>query len=77
MRVAPGCPATWAERKAAREGIAFEPLDNGVRACGDAERLAGICDRLSERATFGFRDRSMRRLPSPFTRAERGRYGYR
>ena len=67
----------WAKRQAAREGIAFESLDNGFRSCEEPERLAAICDRLSERDILAFCDRSMRQLPSPFTRAERGRYGYR
>jgi hypothetical protein len=67
----------WAKRQAAHEGIDFEPLDNGFRACDQAERLAEICDSLSEQHIFGFCDRWMSQLPSPFTRAERGRYGYR
>ena len=36
-----------------------------------------MCDSLSERDIFQFCDRWMRQLPSPFTAAERGRYGYR
>ena len=67
----------WAKRQAAHEGIEFTPLDNGFRACDQAERLAEICDSLSEQDIFGFCDRWMSELPSPFTRAERSRYGYR
>jgi hypothetical protein len=67
----------YAKRQAAHEGIDFEPLDNGFRACDQAERLAEICDSLSEQDIFGFCDRWMRELPSPFTAAERARYGYR
>ena len=67
----------WAKRQAIKAGIDFAPLDNGFRACDQPERLAGICDSLSEQDIFGFCDRWMRQLPSPFTRAERGRYGYR
>jgi hypothetical protein len=67
----------WAKRQAIKAGIEFEPLDNGFAACADASRLAGICDRLSEQDIFAFCDRWMRTLPSPFTPAERGRYGYR
>jgi hypothetical protein len=66
-----------AKRRATREGIEFAPLDNGFRSCENPERLAGICDSLSERDIFGYFDRWMRALPSPFTTAERGRYGYR
>ena len=38
----------WAKRQAAHEGIEFEPLDNGFRACDQAERLVEICDSLSD-----------------------------
>jgi len=68
----------WAKRQAARQGIDYVPLDNGFRACADAERLAEICDSLSEHDIGQFFDRWMRtELPSPFTPTERGRYGYR
>jgi len=67
----------WAKRQAAHRGIEFTPLDNGFRACDQAEQLAGICDSLSEQHIFQFCDRWMQTLPSPFTRAQRGRYGYR
>lgn len=67
----------WAKRQAARDGVEFTPLDNGFRACDQAERLAGICGALSEREIETFVDRWTRVLPSPFTAAERGRYGYR
>jgi hypothetical protein len=29
----------WAKRQLAREGIAYEPLDNGFRSCADPARL--------------------------------------
>lgn len=67
----------FAKRQAARDGIEFEPLDNGFRCCDQAERLAAICDSLSEQHIFRFFDRWLRALPSPFTAAERGRYRYR
>jgi hypothetical protein len=67
----------WAKRQAAREGIEFSPLDNGFRACKEPERLAEICNALSEQDIHRFFDRSLRALPSPFTPAERARYGYR
>ena len=58
--------------KPPKKGIDFEPLDNGFRACDQAERLTGICDSLSERDIFRFCDRWMHQLPSPFTTAQRG-----
>ena len=67
----------WAKRQAVKAGIDFAPLDNGFRACDQAERLAAICDSLSEQDIFGFCERWMRELPSPFTTAQRARYGYR
>jgi hypothetical protein len=67
----------YAKRQAAHEEIDFEPLDNGFRACDQAERLAEICDALSERDILAFCDRWMSELPSPFTAAQRGRYGHR
>ncbi len=67
----------WAKRQASHAGIAFAPLDNGFRSCDHAEALAGICGSLSEREIEAFCARWMRALPSPFTAAERGRYGYR
>jgi len=67
----------WAKRQAARNAIEFAPLDNGFRGCDQPERLAEICQSLSEQDVLAFSDRWMRELPSPFTGAERGRYGYR
>ena len=68
----------WAKRQAARQGIEFASLDNGFRACDQPEQLAEICHSLLEHDIFGFCERWMREvLPSPFTAAERGRYGYR
>jgi hypothetical protein len=66
----------WAKRQAEKHGLAFAALDNGFRACADAEALAAICARLSERHVWAFFRRYERLLPSPFTDADRGR-GYR
>ena len=67
----------WAKRRAAQHGVAFEALDNGFRSCANADALAAICDSLDERDVQDFFERWMRALPSPFTTAERSRYGYR
>lgn len=66
----------WAKRQAAREGIAFEALDNGFRSTTNAAALEAICDRLSAREVWRFFNRWTARLPSPFT-AEDRRRGYR
>ena len=37
----------YAKRQLAREGIAFQALDNGVQNCADPQRPQQICDSLS------------------------------
>ena len=37
----------YAKRQLARDGIAFQALDNGVHNCADPQRLQQICDGLS------------------------------
>jgi hypothetical protein len=66
----------WAKRQAAKQGLEFEPLDNGFRATADADALAAICDALSEPDIERFFTRWEARLPSPFTAQDRLR-GYR
>ena len=66
----------WAKRQAEKAGLAFEALDNGFRSTDDAEALAAICSRLSERQVWAFFRRYERLLPSPFAEADRER-GYR
>ena len=66
----------WAKRQAEQAGLSFRPLDNGFRACEDAEALAAICARLSAGAVWAFFRRWERLLPSPFTGEDRAR-GYR
>jgi hypothetical protein len=66
----------WAKRRAAKQGLCFEALDNGFRSTDDAEALAEICNRLSARDVERFFRRWQARLPSPFSAADRRR-GYR
>jgi hypothetical protein len=66
----------YAKRQLAKEGIAFEALDNGIRACADPQRLQKICDGLSAAKIDALLRKSLRRLPHPFTAADR-RAGYR
>jgi len=66
----------WAKRQAAVRGIEFAELENGFRSCADPAGLAGICASLCERDVHAFFARWMAVLPSPFTAAERVRYGY-
>ncbi len=66
----------YAKRQAAKAGIGFTPLDNGFAACEDPRRLQGICDRLSPAKIDGLLRKWLRRLPHPFSRADRAA-GYR
>ena len=66
----------WAKRRAEQQGVEFQALDNGFRSCPDADMLAGICASLSDGDVHNFFARWMHALPSPFTKAERARYGY-
>lgn len=66
----------WAKRQAEQQGLGFDALDNGFRSCADAGALAAICTSLSDSEVHDFFARWMRALPSPFTAAERSRYGY-
>ncbi len=66
----------WAKQQAAKQGIAFEALDNGFQSCEDAEALAVICNSLSASDVRLFFDRWQATLPSPLTDEDRRR-GYR
>jgi hypothetical protein len=66
----------YAKRQLAKEGIAFEALDNGVLSCADPARLQRICDGLSAAKIDALLRKWLRLLPHPFTGADR-RAGYR
>jgi len=66
----------YAKCQLARQGIAFEALDNGVLSCADPERLQKICDGLSAQKIDALLRKWLRLLPYPFTGADR-RAGYR
>ena len=67
----------WAKRQLERAGIGYVALDNGFRSCEDPVALQRICDGLGPHAVRRFVDRWERRLPSPFTAADRATgYGY-
>ena len=60
----------YAKRQAAQRGIAFEELDNGF-AAGDQRRLQRVCDTFTDRRIEAFARKWLRRLPNPFTAADR------
>lgn len=66
----------YAKRVAAKAGIGFTALDNGFAACDEPRELQRICDRLSPAKIDGLVRKWLRRLPHPFTAADRGA-GYR
>ncbi len=66
----------YAKRQLRQKGIGFEALDNGVLRCDDPKRLQAICDGLSAEKIDALLRKWLRKLPHPFTAADR-RAGYR
>jgi hypothetical protein len=66
----------YAKRQLTSQGIGFEALDNGVLSCEDPKRLQKICDGLSGEKIDARLRKWLRKLPHPFTAADR-RAGYR
>lgn len=61
----------YLKRQLTQRGIAFEPLDNGILSCEDPKQLQRICDGLNEKKIEALVRKWLRRLPHPFTRADR------
>ena len=61
----------YVKRQLAKQGIAFEALDNGILSCEDPERLAQICRQLSAAKIDALARKWLARLPHPFTAADR------
>ena len=66
----------YVKRQLAKEGIAFEALDNGILSCADPRRLQQLCDGLSAAKIDALLRKWLRRLPHPFTAEDRAA-GYR
>jgi hypothetical protein len=66
----------YVKQQLAKEGIAFEALDNGVLACADPQRLQQLCDGLSAAKIDALLRKWLARLPHPFTSTDRAA-GYR
>jgi hypothetical protein len=66
----------YVKRQLAKEGIAFEALDNGVRSCANPKRLQQLCDGLSAAQIDALLRKWLALLPHPFTAADRTA-GYR
>ena len=61
----------YVKRQLAKEGIAFEPLDNGILSCENPERLQEICDGLSAEKINAMLRKWLAKLPHPYTAADR------
>src|SRR5438128_7389496 len=66
----------WLKRQLTQRGIAYEPLDNGIRASEDAARVQRIANTLDAPKIDAVFRKWLRRLPHPFTAAHRSA-GYR
>ena len=60
----------YAKRQLAKEGIAFEALDNGVLQCDDPIRLQEILDELDEHKIDALARKWLNRLPDPFSKED-------
>src|SRR5580765_7865598 len=66
----------YAKRQLAKEGIAFESLDNGVLTCANPQRSQQLCDGLSAAKIDALLRKWLARLPHPYTAQDR-KAGYR
>jgi hypothetical protein len=66
----------YVKRQLAKEGIAFEALDNGILKCANPRRLQRLCDGLSAAKIDALLRKWLARLPHPFTSKDRAA-GYR
>lgn len=61
----------YLKRQLAKEGIAFEALDNGIRQCADPARLQALADGFDEHTIDALLRKWLAILPHPFTDADR------
>src|ERR1700730_9259284 len=61
----------YVKRQLAKQGIAFEALDNGILTCANPQRLQQLCDDLSGDKIDALLRKWLKRLPHPFTVADR------
>ena len=67
----------YAKRQLAKEGIAYQALDNGFLTCADPSRLQEIADGLGPTQINAMLRKWLDYLPNPFTQADReAGYGY-
>ena len=61
----------YLKRQLAKEGIAFEALDNGILSCADPARMQAIAEGLSAARIDGLLRKWLAILPHPFTPEDR------
>jgi hypothetical protein len=61
----------WLKRQLTRRGIAYEPLDNGIRSSADAARVQRLANELDAPKIDAVVRKWLGRLPHPFTAAHR------
>lgn len=66
----------YVKRQLEKEGIAFEPLDNGILSCANPKRMQEICAELSAEKIDALLRKWLGKLPHPYTPADR-QAGYR
>src|SRR5438552_10607640 len=66
----------WLKRELTQRGIAYEPLDNGIRSTENATRVQRIANTLDAATIDAVFRKWLRRLPHPFLAAHRAA-GYR
>jgi hypothetical protein len=66
----------YLKRQLAKRGVAFEPLDNGIKSCADPKLAQRLCDGLSATKIDQLLRKWLRRLPHPFPPRDRAA-GYR
>jgi hypothetical protein len=59
----------WLKRQLTRRGVAYEPLDNGIRSSEDAAQVQAIANQLDATTIDAVVRKWLRRLPHPFTAA--------
>jgi hypothetical protein len=66
----------YLKRQLAKRGVAFEPLDNGIKSCAKPQLLQRLADELTAERIDRLLRKWLRRLPHPFPARDRAA-GYR
>ena len=66
----------YVKRQLAKEGIAYQALDNGILRCANPQRMQAIADGLDAAKIDAFLRKWLARLPHPFSAADQAA-GYR